>query len=159
MKKGTVAVLSTLVGSVAGMAGGAYFGWKGVEKKDEKVNKFKSYYNMLNQWLYLKQNDKSITKYFEDNNYKSIAIYGMGEMGSRLYDDLRNSDISVKYAIDKKAVGTYEDLVVYDLEDEFEDVDVIIVSAVSAFDEIEDELSDKVKCPIISLEDVVYEVC
>jgi len=159
MKKGTVAVLSTIAGTLAGAAGSGYLGNKKVKQKAEKVDKFKNYYNMLNQWLILKQEGKSLTEYFKANDMKSIAIYGMGEMGNRLYDELKNTDIEVKYAVDKNADSTYSELEVNDPEDEtFDTVDAIIVTAIFAFDEIEEELEEKVNFPIISLEDVVYEV-
>lgn len=158
MKKGTVAVLSTLIGAVAGAAGSGYFGTKEVEKKIAKVDKFKSYYNMLNQWLILKQEGKSLEKYFVDNGYKTVAIYGMGEMGNRLYDELKGSSVTVKYAIDKDAANTYSELDVFDLEDDLEAVDAVVVTAVFAFDEIEEKLTESIDYPIISLEDVVYDV-
>jgi len=158
MKKGAIAVLSTVFGAAAGAAGGYYLKGKEVDEKSKKVDKFKGYYNMLNQWLILKQEGKSLTEYFKANNYKVIAIYGMGEMGNRLYDELKESDIEVKYAVDKNAAGTYSELDVIEKEDDFEKVDVIVVTATFAFDEIEAEIADKVDFPIVSLEDVVYEI-
>lgn len=159
MKKGSVAVLSALLGAAAGAAGNNVLSQKKIDQKTEKVDKFKGYYNMLNQWLLLKQEGKSLEKYFTDNGYKSIAIYGMGEMGNRLYDELKNSTaVEIKYAIDKNAAGTYSELDVIDVDDEMDEVDAVVVSAIFAFDEIEEELSAKTDCPIISLEDVVYEV-
>lgn len=158
MKKGTVALLSTIIGAVAGAAGSSYLGSKQIEQKTEKVDKFKGYYNMLNQWLILKQEGKSLCEYFVANNYKKIAIYGMGEMGNRLYDELKESGIEVAYAIDKMAESTYSELEVIDIEDDYKEVDAIIVTAIFAFDEIEQELTEKVNYPVISLEDVVYEV-
>ncbi len=157
MKKGGVAVFSTLIGAIAGFAGSSYLGNKQVAQKAEKVDKFKGYYNMLNQWLVLKQEGKSLEKYFTDNGYKTVAIYGMGEMGNRLYDELKGTSVTVKYAVDKNAASTYSELDVIDPEDDFEEVDAIVVSAIFAFDEIEEMLSDKVDFPIVSLEDVVYE--
>lgn len=158
MKKGTVAVLSTIIGAAAGAMGSGYFSGKKVEQKAEKVDKFKGYYNMLNQWLILKQEGKNLSEYFKDNGYKTIAIYGMGEMGNRLYDELKGSDIKIKYAVDKDAASTYSELDVIEKEDDFDTVDVMVVTATFAFAEIEEEISDKVDFPIISLEDVVYEI-
>ncbi len=158
MKKGTVAVLSTIIGAVAGAAGSGYLGNKQVNLKSEKVDKFKGYYNMLNQWLILKQEGKSLSEYFKANGYKTIAIYGMGEMGNRLYDELKDSEIDVKYAIDKNAASTYSELEVFELEDVLSEVDAIVVTATFAFDAIEEEICTKVGYPVISLDDVVYGI-
>lgn len=157
MKKGGVAVLSTLIGAVAGAAAVGKVQGKTINQKAEKVDKFKGYYNMLNQWLVIKQEGKSLEKYFTDNGYKTIAIYGMGEMGNRLYDELKGTSVTVKYAVDKNAASTYSELDVIDPEDDYEEVDAIVVSAIFAFDEIEEMLSDKVDFQVVSLEDVVYE--
>lgn len=158
MKKGVVALLSMVIGAVAGAAGVGYLSGKQVEQKAGKVDKFKGYYNMLNQWLTLKQEGKSLVEYFKQNDYKTVAIYGMGEMGNRLYDELKGSDIEVKYAVDKEAASTYSELYVKEMDDDFEAVDVMVVTATFAFDDIENEISEKVDFPIVSLEDVVYEI-
>ncbi len=158
MNKGTVAVLSAIVGAAAGAAGANYLGQKTINEKAGKVDKFKGYYNMLNQWLMLKQEGKSLEKYFIDNGYKTVAIYGMGEMGNRLYDELKNStEVTVKYAVDQNAASTYAEIDVIDKDDEYEDADVMVVTATFAFDDISEELSEKVEFPIVSLEDVVFE--
>ena len=44
------------------------------------------------------------------------------------------------------------------MDDNLEDVDAIVVTAITFFDEIEEQLQSKVSCPIISLEDILYEV-
>lgn len=158
MKKGTV-VLGSIMGAVVGAAGIGYLSNKQIAQKTEKVDKFKGYYNMLNQWLIIKQEGKNLSEYFKKNNYNSVAIYGMGEMGNRLYDELKGSEINVKYAVDKNAASTYSELEVFDPDDcEYEKVDCIVVTATFAFDEISEKLEDEVSFPIISLEDVVYEI-
>lgn len=151
-------ILGGAIGSMIAEGVVLYLKNKTVKDKSQKVDKFKGYYNMLNQWLSLKNEGKSLEKYFIDNGYRTIAIYGMGEMGNRLYEELKNSGITVKYAIDKEADNTYSELEVVDMNDDLEEVDAIIISAVFAFDEIREELSAKVDYPVISLEDVVYEI-
>ena len=44
------------------------------------------------------------------------------------------------------------------VNEELEKVDVIVVTAITFFESIENELSSKVEYPIVSLEDVLYEV-
>ena len=158
MRKGTVAVLSAIAGAVVGAVGSGYLGSKQVEQKAGKVDKFKGYYNILNQWLILKQEGRSLAEYFEANHYSTVAIYGMGEMGNRLYEELKDSNIKIQYSVDQNAESTYSELEVIDPEGDFAPVDAMVVTATFAFDEIEKELSQKVEFPIISLEDVVYEI-
>lgn len=151
-----------LTGLATGLIGGAWLGGrinsgKG-EVTNQKVDKFKGYYNLLNQWLSLKHQGINLEKYFTDNNYKTIAVYGMGELGNRLCDELKGTSVDIKYAIDKNAAAVYSDVNVVDVEDVADDVDVIVVTAVFAMEDIEKELEEYVSCPIVSLEDVVYEL-
>lgn len=158
MKKGTIALLSAAAGVAAAVIGKELLETKSAGQSSERANKFKSYYNLLNQWLMLKQEGKSLEKYFIDHDYQTIAIYGMGEMGGRLYDELKNSSIKIVYGIDKNAAWTDSELKICDPDDELQTVDAVIVTAVFAFDEIVETLSDKIECPIISLSEIVFEV-
>ena len=155
MKKGKVFAIASVIGAVAGVG---YLKEKKVSQKQAKVDKFKGYYNMLNEWLALKQGGKSLDEYFKQNNYKTVAIYGMGEMGNRLYDELKTTDIEIKYAIDKNVDTVYAELEVKEIDDELPDVDVVVVTATFAFDDIVESIQDKFICPIVSLENVVFEV-
>lgn len=158
MKKGFITITSLLAGAAVGATAMGKVKNSAVEAKAEKIDKFKGYYNMLNQWLVLKQEGKSLEQYFVDNGYETVAIYGMGEMGNRLYDELKNSDkVKIKYAVDKNADSAYSELEVLESADDLPEVDVLVVTATFAFDEIEEELSGKIDYPIVSLDDVVYE--
>lgn len=159
MKKGIVAGMSLLIGGTIGAGIVGALNGNIIDKKEGKIDKFKSYYNMLNQWLILKQEGKTLEDYFVNHNIYSIAIYGMGEMGNRLYDELKNSEkVKVKYAIDKEAGSTYAEIDVKELEDDLEKVDAIVVTAIFAFGDISEEVNEVVDYPIISLEDIVFEV-
>lgn len=115
-------------------------------------------YKAFDQWLHIRQEGKTLVEYFERNNYKSIAIYGMKELGERLYDELQDSGITICYAIDKNADAICADVDIIYPDDELEPVDVIVVTALYYFDEIEEMLSKKVNYPIVSLEDILYEI-
>ena len=82
----------------------------------------------------------------------------MSYAGETLVEELKHSDIQVAYGIDKKADTMYADVEVVSMDDPLEEVDAIVVTAITFFDEIEDQLCQKADCPIISLEDILYEV-
>ncbi len=158
MKKGIISVVSALTGAAigAGAIGKAVAGE--TEKAKSMSNKHLALFLMMNQWVKVKQEGKSLSAYFEKNHYKKIAVYGMSYAGETLIDELKNSGIEVAYGIDKKADSIYADMDILSLEDSLEDVDAVVVTAITFFDEIEEKLSEKLDCPIISLEDVLYEV-
>ena len=124
----------------------------------ELADKHKDLFLMMNQWVRVKQEGKSVASYFEKNKYKNIAIYGMSFAGETLLKELKRSEVQVKYGIDKNAKGIYADVDLVTLEDPFDEVDVIVVTAITFFDDIKRELSKKLECPIISLEEILYEL-
>lgn len=157
MKKIIALLSAAIAGITAGIAIDKYI-FKNKENKKGKLGKFKNYYTVLNQWLSVKQNGKNLKEYFEKKNYRIIAVYGMGEMGNHLWDELEDSGIIIKYGIDREPGNTYSEVPVYTLADELEPVDAIIVSATFAFEEIKKELQSKATCPVISLEDVISSI-
>jgi len=60
--------------------------------------------------------------------------------------------------IDQKAERIYSEIEVVSLDKNIPPVDAVIVTAITYFDEIEEKLSKKISCPIISLEDVLYDL-
>lgn len=162
MKKQIGNVISVLAGATAGaVAGGATIGRIMGKRADDKNDLFKkvlSYYYLYERWLEIRQQGKSLVDFFEKNGYKSVAIYGYKELGESLYKELKDSDITVKYIIDKNADAIYTDVDVVTPDDYLETVDVIVVTATYYFGEIEEVLAQKTDYPVISLEDVIYEV-
>lgn len=158
MKKGILSALSFVCGSVAGISSAGSVFSKKAKEAQKYADKHLAIMLVMNQWLINKQEGKSLVSFFEENGYKSIAIYGMSYLGERLEDELRNSGIEVRYVIDKNAENIYADVDVKSPEDDMDEVDAVIVTAVFFFDEIEEQLEKIFGCPIISLEDVVQGV-
>lgn len=69
-------------------------------------------------------------------NYKSIAIYGMRELGTILYKELEDSDTTVNYFIDRQYSVCEMGVPVYNPCDELPDVDVVVITAIHYFDDI-----------------------
>ena len=151
MKKRAGGVFSALAGMAVGAAAGGAAAGKVSSKKINELmeghKKVHELYMAFDQWLRIRQEGKTLAEYFEKNNYKTAAIYGM-----------KDSDITVSYIIDKNADSIYADVDVVTPDDELGPVDVIVVTAIYYFDEIEENLSGKIDCPIVSLEDILYEI-
>ena len=118
--------------------------------------KFVSYFNILERWMQLKEEGKGIDNFFSDYNYEKIVIYGMAHMGNHLVRELENSSVKIVCGIDRRAVMIYGKFPVITLNENIPDADVVIVTPVFDFENIKESLKGKVKCPIISLEDVIY---
>lgn len=158
MRKGTLSILSTLAGIVIGVAAMGKVIDKSANKAQAMSDKHLALFLMMNRWIQVKQEGKTLTDYLEKHDYKVVAIYGISYVGERLLDELKGSNITVKYGIDKEADGIHADIPVVYMDDLLEEVDAVIVTAISFIDEIESTLSTKISCPIISLEDILYDM-
>lgn len=121
----------------------------------KRIRKFRGYYEIVHQWLKLKEQGRSLEKYFTVNGYHDIAIYGWGELGQHLYEELKESQINVRYIVDRNAKSDGKIVSVDKLTEKDADVSAIVITAVFDFDNIYNDLKDRVNCPIISLEEVV----
>lgn len=140
----------TIIGNVINI-------WKCIGQ-DKKVERLEGYYDLLNDWLELRQHGKTLEQYFIENDYKEIVIYGFGELGMHLYEELKSSHVNVKYAIDKNCQGAYCGLDITDINQEIDDkAEIVVVTPTFAFDEIKDSIQDKFICPIVSLKEIITE--
>lgn len=153
-------IVGTIAGGVVGAAAGMGYEFikeeKRLDKMEDNYKKFEFFYKLLITWVEMKQEGKNLAEYFEYNNIKSIAIYGMKELGERLVKELEGSDIEIKYIIDQNADKIETQYKKVKPDDDLEPVDAIVVTAIYYFQDIEEKLSKKVDCEIISLEDAVY---
>lgn len=158
MKKSIISGLSAIVGA----AGAAMVVAQNDLKKQQEIRKMSdkhlALYLMMNQWVKVKQQGKNVASYLEKRGYARIAIYGMGYVGETLVEELKGSSIEIAYGIDKNAENLYCMFDICTLDDNLDEVDAVIVTPIFFFDEIEEKLSDRLNCPIISLEDILYEV-
>lgn len=158
MKKGISALLGMAAGAAAGGIAAGTTSAKKIKELAKQHAKICELYMAFDRWLQIRQEGKTLAEYFTKNGYKTVAVYGMKELGERLLDELKDSGVTVSYGIDKNADAIYVDVDMVTPDKELAPVDVIVVTAITYFDEIEEMLREKVDCPIVSLEDILYEV-
>lgn len=160
MKKIMKKVYISILCVVAGVISGAYIVGKNILKKLSEVrlisDKHLTLFILTVQWIKVKQQGKNVSDFLKEEGYENIAIYGMSYIGERLIDELKNTDINVVYGIDRNINFISSSIDLVSINDNLKTVDAIVVTAVTFFDEIYEELSKKIDCPIISLEDILY---
>ncbi|HNP69438.1 MAG TPA: hypothetical protein PKH16_16140 [Aequorivita sp.] len=123
------------------------------------LKKYKSYYELLCSWMVLRNKGRILSEYFMNRNLKNVAIFGLGKLGICLYEELKNSDINIKYAIDINAANfSYLELKVVSPETQLEAVDAIIVTPFFEYQKIVDELRKNTSYKIVNLEDVISSI-
>ncbi|HCT92618.1 MAG TPA: hypothetical protein DF613_14750 [Lachnospiraceae bacterium] len=114
-------------------------------------------FQLMSYWMALKQRGVDLAVYLQKKGYGRIAIYGMGNLGHTLSMELKGSSVSVAYVIDQHAENLCAEYPVYRPTEALQPVDLIIVTTVMCFEEVRDMLSEKKACPVVSLEDLLYE--
>ena len=117
----------------------------------------------LKRWLENKNAGKSFSKYLIDNGYMTIGIMDAGEIGKILYEELKKSEVEVKWFVDRNAegIGQIDGKPVRLLRDVFllEKVDIICVSPIYDYEKVYSYLveHDPTICTL-SLRDAAYEM-
>lgn len=127
------------------------------QEEISKVQKMIRINESFSKWLELKQNNCRLKEYFENNNYKSVAIYGMGDLGKKLFRELADDGVSVSYTIDRN-IGVDDKYKMIALPERLPEVDIVIVTAVSSFDDIYLDLKGRFNGEIVSIEDVLWSI-
>ena len=122
---------------------------------DIRVEKDTMYFHLMDDWMTLKEYDVNLSSYFKEHKLSNVAIYGMGIIASHLIMELKKGGTEIKYAIDRGARHMMDVIPIKSLYDEWPAVDVVVVTVIYDFEHIKTELEKKIKCPIVSLREVV----
>lgn len=150
------------IGILIGITGGGILTIyiSNTQKKDMEAitfnyYKFVKFYYLLSNWLKNKNKSNNLGEELIKRGYRSVAIYGMKEIGELLLEELRQNGVDVKYAIDKNADNIYAPIDIYTIEESKGEVDAIIVTAISNYEEIRDELVNITRSEVISIEELI----
>lgn len=128
------------------------------DKGKVKDEKDKIYNRLFHNWLLIIERGNGIEEYFYEKGIKEIAVYGYGNIGRHLVEQLIKTDISIKYIIDKNKKVVSDNIDVYHLTEKIPDVDAVIVTPICEYQSIKKKIENKVSGEIISMEDIIYEL-
>lgn len=158
LKKGVAAscILIAWAGSVYGIC--KVFS-RLTEHAKKREKRFRLYYLLENEWLKLHNSGYKLEDYFIHHNLYKIAICGMDDIGNRVQEELAQSEkVEIAYMIDEEAYHKYGTGKIVDFGDNWEDVDVILVTDEFYYPEIKTKIQEKGNFKIISLKDVILEI-
>lgn len=121
-------------------------------EKNEQILQIES------KWITRRQNGEDLAPCLTARGIYQVAIYGYGVLGRLLLQELKNSCVDVKYIIDEKAINMEkcaEMPVILNKSESFKNinnVDAVIVTAVSVYEEIKRKLEKETDVNIINLE-------
>lgn len=143
----------------AGMGTGLFANYRLLRNKvfEQKVQleKYERQLFLLKRWVMQNEESDSLKRYLDENGYHRVAIYGMEHLGQCLARRLADSSrkLETLYGIDVDRVSS--EIEIYRPEDVMPEADVVIVTAISEYEALKDELKKKFLCPVVSLEEIV----
>ena len=70
-------------------------------------NKLNSLIFLMSEWISLYQKNKCLSTFFDHYKYNTVAIYGMGVLGERLFDELKEHSINISFCIDNNILNIF----------------------------------------------------
>lgn len=124
---------------------------EGILAENKKFNQIIKVYE---RWMKLKNDNSGVFAFIRDSGFERVVVYGLGSLGRSLCGELCAQNIDVPYVMDRRK-GIPCGYPLYAIEDDLPDADLIIVTAISAYEEVREKLSKKMCCPILSLDDII----
>lgn len=120
-------------------------------------------FQICSRLLALKNQGRSIAAYLQSRNVKNVAIWGCSELGERVYDELKNSDINVVCGIDKrpenKELGVPVLLPTLEYKNVISKCDAILITPVFNLTEVVDTISSlDIQAELYSIDKVLAEM-
>lgn len=137
-------------------AGGLWQG-EGRAEDSPQLKKYKNYFRVLERWLTLKEQKKNLSEFLISRGYQEIAIYGWGILGKHLYEELKDTEIKVLYAVDRQKGEESSQVKLILPEEAWKRADAIVVTATFDFANIRQFAKQKTDMEVLSLEELVME--
>ena len=128
-----------------------------LENQRRIIDRYYKIMKAMNSWICALQRGKLTVYYFNERLVQSIAIYGWGDLGKCLENELRDTNVQVRYVIDrnKNNIGD-KDIKIYSLDDDtWPDVDMVVVTPFYEYQSIKERIKEKINCRIVSIEDII----
>lgn len=136
-----------------------------VGKKYEKKRIYEQNKSKLKQadinlkWIKLYRNHQKISEWLFDRGYRNIAIYGLGNLGIELIDELKENQVQIKYIIDQRADEIFhEKYEVFKYSSKLPKVDLIIMTVINDEEEIKNRIKYELDCDVYSLDEILDEM-
>ena len=128
------------------------------EKKDISNAELKAIREaeIFSSWIDGDNNLKNVFKKWHDEKLR-IAIFGYARIGKRLHKELNRSGVDVQYVIDNKGAQVYSTIPIHTYEDLLPEVDIIINTAIGAYEGVLAELGKRSSAEVIDFQTMVFK--
>ncbi len=126
--------------------------------ESDRRDKHELYLNIMDQWMLLYENGRTISAYLGSFGYKRILVYGGGVLGRHLVEDLQRGGLDVVGIVDRNPDGIGLKNNKYRPEDQWPEYDCFIITSVFYKDEILHEISYERIHDCFSIDYIIDEI-
>lgn len=120
--------------------------------------KFKRMFWLVNKWFALRQYNIGIQNHKLWDEKKKIAVYGLGEIGKRLIDELDCLNNKVEYVVDMRADSLFADFPIFSPKEFLPPADLMIITVINDSEKVTELMKEKFTGKIITLETMVDDL-
>ena len=130
-----------------------------ISNKVSESAKQRNIFRMLDMWELSNKSGNRIETILMGDGIKSIAIYGLAQLGIRLFYELKHTSVKTVYGIDMNRAMNIPGLECFHkIPDEKPYVDAIVVTALTTFDDIRERLENIGYSRVIALDELLYRM-
>ena len=129
-----------------------------MESYKEESIKYREMFKVMYFWIQNINHGKRISDYLKNKNVKKIVIYGAGDIGKCLCEELVRENIDVLYFLDKNKIGSIYGVPIKKTIICPEEVDFVIVTTLNCFFEVKNELQKNFLGEIEALDNIIYKL-
>lgn len=123
-----------------------------------REDKYQSYFSILAKWLKLEAQGYSLEKFFLQNNWLSISIYGLGDLGWYLYEKLKDTKVTIKYVLDKNVNQDNWSIANLYTSNDLPEVDICIITSYWYMPQITNYLIDRNVKNYVSIKEIINQI-
>jgi len=119
------------------------------------INRVGPYQDVMKKWNLLLERNRDFKDFFKQHNYKRIGIYGMGNLGCKLYDELVTVAVDVVYVVDQNPEGLMEWVEVKRPDEELKDIDVLVITVINEEMKLIHYYKNKLIADVVGISEVI----
>lgn len=115
-------------------------------------------FHLCMNWIRIHHQGKGINNLFQDSVYKTVAVYGMGDIGMIAYEEIRKcGSIETVYGIDQGTPLVPKDMKCFRLHEVEKGMkpDAVIITVLAGEEKIEEDLQKHFSCDIYRIADIL----
>lgn len=128
-----------------------------IAQMSDPVRGRNQYQKIINKWEQLSEHSWDIKTYFTNKGIKKLAIYGMGNLGCKLYDAINSPEIQVVYVVDRESRYLSEVVCIKKTTEELSGIDMLVITVSDEEAELVNYYKDRLDVPVVGISEIVYD--